>query len=400
MSEHPTTLPKILALPPGRYYYGDGLCLVAAVGKVHTNYGTKIGTNPRWIYRFTSPTTKRVTETSIGSIFNWTYGAARTEAMRLQFLVAKGQDPVQAKRQERAAQTTFGEACDRWIANHQSLWSESQKRNAELLLKKHGKVLLNKAVNSIDDDVVEQAIRPLWATAPKQARRTLEMWARVFGFAKKKKMRAGDNPATWKDNLDQVFPRPPKGGNHASLPYPELPDFFKRLRIRRGTSAAALEFCIITATRSSETREMVWSEIDFANRVWTIPAERTKRKDKEHRVPLSDRAIALLNQQRDWQKEYGGSQFVFQGRFGGTCMDDKSMRVLLQRDMAVPVTVHGFRATFKTWALEQTDYAEQLVELSLHHKLGNAVTRAYIRGDAVEKRREIMEKWASYCSGS
>jgi integrase len=394
MRKHPITQARILALPAGRYYYGDGLVLVVKAGKRRISH--------KWVYRYTNPSTKTATETSIGSVQAFTYPEARNESVRLQGLVARGHDPVQVKREQRAAQTTFAEACDGWIENNQASWSESHRHSVDVQLKQHGKVLLTKAVSSIDADIVEEAIKPLWLKAPNQARRALAMWARVFAYAKQKKMHSGDNPAEWKNNLDCVFPKQGKNdkGHFSSLPYAELQDFIHRLHVRqnRGTASIALEFTILTATRSGETMGAVWSEFDLENKIWIIPAERMKTKEK-HRVPLCGRAMELLARQKEWQREYigGNSEFVFQGRDGKTRMDEKSMRVILG-NMDVPVTVHGFRATFKSWATEQTEFSWEVIELCLAHKVGTAVARAYLRGDALEKRREIMEEWALFCS--
>ena len=393
MKKLPTSQRQILALPPGRYYYGDGLVLVVTAGKRRISH--------KWVYRYTNPSTKTATETSIGVVQAFTYPEARSKSVRLLGLVARGHNPVQVKREQRAAQTTFAEACDGWVENNQASWSESHRHSIGVQLKQHGKVLLTKAVSSINSDIVEEAIKPLWLKAPNQARRTLAMWARVFAYAKQKKMRGGDNPAAWRDNLDRVFPKQGKKGHFSSLPYAELPDFIRRLHVRqnRGTAASALEFTILTATRSGETMGAVWSEFDLENKIWTIPGERMKTKEK-HRIPLCDRAMELLARQKEWQREYtGNSEFVFQGRDGKTRMDEKSMRVILG-NMDVPVTVHGFRATFKSWATEQTEFSWEVIELCLAHKVGTAVARAYLRGDALEKRREIMAQWSSYCAGS
>jgi integrase len=390
------TVRQINALTPGdRIHLGDNLSLAM-----------KPNRKCKWIFRYTRPKgvvvkncrskkNNRMNETTIGPYPAFSYSEARAEAVRLRGLVAKGIDPVAQKREQRAAQTTFGEVADGWIENNQGSWSDSMKRNVNLRIKTHGKVLLNKAISSIDTDTVEAAIKPLWAKAPKQARGTLRIWAKVFGYAKQKKL-ISDNPAAWKDNLEHVFPKLSKKDkkNFASMPYAELPDFVRRLRIRqsRGVSAACLEFCILTATRSGETMGAQWSEFDLENKTWSIPAERMKVKGA-HRVPLNERCMEILSRQR----EYRTSEYVFSG-YNRAQLDEKAMRVLL-RTMGVRVTVHGFRATFKSWATEQTDYAWELIELCLSHKVGTVVARAYLRGDALEKRRPLMEEWALYCAG-
>jgi integrase len=184
------------------------------------------------------------------------------------------------------------------------------------------------------------------------------------------------------------------------MPYVDVPEFIKRLRIRqtRATSAVALEFLILTATRSGEVLGAQWSEFDLEKRIWTIPATRMKTK-REHRVPLSDRAMELLVR----QKEYSTSdQYVFTGyntKYNRVRLDNKSMRMLLWT-MGVQVTVHGFRSSFRSWSAEQTHFDFYLLELCLAHAVGSEVVRAYLRGDALEKRRVIMEAWAQYVNGS
>jgi integrase len=220
----------------------------------------------------------------------------------------------------------------------------------------------------------------------------------VFAYAKNKKLRTGDNPASWREYHKHRFHDPKDKKHLKSMPYDEVPELMRRLRIRqqRGTAAVALEFLILTATRTSETLKAQWSEFDLENRVWSIPPERLKRKEREagreyHRIPLCDRAMELLA----IQKEYSTSEhFVFTG-YNRVALDDKAMRVLL-RSMGVRVTVHGFRASFKTWATEK-GHDWHLTEICLDHKVGTEVAQAYLRGDALEKRRPLMEEWASFC---
>jgi integrase len=271
-------------------------------------------------------------------------------------MVAKGQDPVQVARQERASRITFAEACDSWIETQKSSWSKGQMRNVELLLKKHGKSLATKSVSHIDSNMVEDAIRPLWAKSPKQAQRTSAMWARVFDYAKHKKICTGDNPAAWEGNLSYEFPKckDTNRKHHAAMPYKQVPEFIRELRQRQNGSVAAvaLEFCILTATRSCEIRGMEWPELgDLEKRVWTIPAERMK-PGREHTVPLSDRPLELLKR----RKEHAVGQHVFSAHRRDTPLDEKSMRQIL-RKMGFKVTVHGFRSSFRDWAGDETDYA-------------------------------------------
>jgi integrase len=315
----------------------------------------------------------------------------------MQVLIAKGQDPVHLKREERAKQITFEQACDAWTEAGQAAWSKSQHRNMHLRLKVHGKMLLAKSVAHIDAAIVEAAIKPLMTTHPKQARRTLMVWTLVFGFAIHKKWRHDTNPAVWKGNMAIAFHGasniPSK--NFAAMDYQKVPAFIHRLRQSRYASSAALECVILTACRTGEVREMQWSEIDWDKRTWIIPAQRMKTR-QEHVVPLCNRVLELLRRE---QEHASGSPYVFLGRYRNGPLDNKTMLRLLN-DMGETVTVHGFRSSFRSWAQEQTTFDFYAVEMCLSHSVGSAVTRAYLRGNAIDKRREIMTAWASYCGSA
>jgi integrase len=309
-------------------------------------------------------------------------------------LIAKGIDPVLQKRQERADQTPWHEACDAWVAAGQASWSKSQMRNMHLRLRIHGKALASKSVAHIDAAMVEAAIKPLMRDYPKQGRRTLAVWARVFAFAEHKQWRRGDNPAVWKNNMAFAFHGANKlpSKNFAAMNYQAVRPFIQRLRQMRCTGAAALECTILTASRTGEVRGMRWNEINLEQRTWTIPAERMKTRT-EHVIPLSDRVLELLRRE---QERYNGSQFVFLGRYRTGPLDNKTMLRLLN-DMGEDVTTHGFRSSFKTWGLEQ-GHRWDVVELCLGHKVGSKVAQAYLRGTAIQERRIVMAAWAEHCA--
>jgi integrase len=376
----------IQAAPPGRIYYGDNLVLIVRSGGTRT-----------WTYRYTSPVTHRVTETSIGEFPAFSYASARKAAVKLQMTVAQGQDPVHLKRQERASQITWAEACDAWVAVGQASWSYAQKRNIDLRLNVHGKALASKSVAHIDAALIEATIRPLMKAFPKQARRTLAVWARVFAFAEHKRWRRGDNPAVWKNNMAFAFHGannlPSK--NYAGMSYQQVPGFLQRLRQMRCTSAVALECIILTACRTSEIRCMAWQEIDWEQRTLTIPAHRMKTRT-EHIIPLGDRVLELLRRE---QEHANGSPYVFLGRNRTDHLNEKSIRVLLKVMGERSVTVHGFRSSFRTWASNETTFDFFALELCLSHSVGSAVAQAYLRGNAIAKRRAILEAWSAYCEG-
>jgi integrase len=374
----------------------------AKPGRTHTGTpGLYLHVSPdqkvrRWIFRYTSPVTRRPNETGFGLWPVVTLADAKNRALELQRQIAKGVDPVQAKRAERNAGTTFAEAADDFIHTHTPSWGASQLYNAKHLLHGHGRTLSNVPVSAITPTMMQTALAPLWARAPEQARRTLKLWERVFDYAKAKEYRTGENPAAWKANMEYRFPRRRATDykHFDAMPYEQVPAFITALRQKQKyASAVALGFLILTATRAGEVRNMQWSEIDWEQKLWVIPATRTKTA-KQHRVPLSDRAVQLLVMQK---QRSTGADFVFTG-YSQAPLAPEAMRLFL-RNMKVPVTVHGFRTSFRNWGAEQTDFDFYLLEMCLAHAVGNAVTRAYLRGDGLEKRREIMEAWAEYCSG-
>src|SRR5262249_44510303 len=206
------------------------------------------------------------------------------------------------------------------------------------------------------------------------------------------------NPARWRGHLEHIFPERPKTNNnhYPSLPFKDVPEIIQRLRLRqeKGTSAAALEFQILCACRPGEVRNMKWSEIDWGNRIWTLPPERTKQ-NRRHRVPLSERCIEILA----LQNEYRTNDFVFTG-YKGEALDEKAMGELSRR-MDLPIrATHGFRASFRNWAFH-TRQGRDLAELSLGHLVAeNRTEGAYLTTDGLDERRPIMEAWSAYCDGS
>ena len=241
---------------------------------------------------------------------------------------------------------------------------------------------------------------PLWATAPTQARRSCAMWSALFTYARAKHLYSGTNPAAWHDTQKHLSPSQPKNGekHFAAMPYAQIPNFLRSLRVRQQASAAqALEFLILTATRTSETLKARWDEFDLPNRTWTIPSERMGKSGKQHIVPLSDRAMALLNLRHQYS---GGTPFVFTGYKRQQPLCEKALLEFLRRMGVAKATasVHGFRSAFTDWAGDETEFHDVTIEMCVAHQPGNAVKKAYRRLTAVEKRREIMSAWSDYCA--
>ena len=237
-------------------------------------------------------------------------------------------------------------------------------------------------------------LEPIWTTTPETASRTRQRIEAVLNWATARGYRAGDNPARWRGHLDKLLPKPRKlkrVQHHPALPYADLPQFMAELRGNNSVNARALEFTILTASRTGEVINASWNEIDLRAKTWTIPAERMKA-GKEHKVPLCDRALAILSslpRERD-------NPFVFIGGDTGKPLRSVAMLEVLKA-MRPDLTVHGFRSSFRDWASEQTNHPREAAEAALAHTIPNAVERAYRRGDLFERRRRLMAEWSRYC---
>jgi integrase len=239
-------------------------------------------------------------------------------------------------------------------------------------------------------------LRPLWTKTPKTARRVREKIEAVLDYAAVHGLRQGDNPARWRGCLEHLLPaNTTGGGNHPALPYKEVSDFYAKLRAREGVLYRALEFAILTAARSGEVRGARWSEIDFDENMWTIPAARMKAKSA-HEIPLSPRAVEILRE----MEAFRDGDLVFPGGGKGGEIASQSLGALLDRmGLKGRASVHGFRSTFRDWAGDRTDSPREVAEAALAHRVGNVVEQAYRRGSALEKRRELMSTWEIYLRG-
>lgn len=374
---------EIQAMAPGRLYLGHGLVLI------------KNETSTRWVFRYTSPLTKRVTETSIGPWPEYGYSSARQVANDLLVMVAKGQDPVQEARLQEASKITFAECCEGWS----KILSASLQPDAKLVLK-HCASLSTIAVRKIDADMIDNALADLLKRHPLQARRMRAFLESLFDHAKAKGYRnkGDDNPADRKIFRHRwgLLPKRPKN-HYPSLPYDEVPEFVRRLRLRqvKGTAALALEFVILHGSRPNEVLGMNWSEFHKDQKLWIVPAERMKNRE-EHRVPLSDRAMQILAVQYEFRK----SDFVFTGR-KNVALDEKSLRELMySMGMKGIASPHGFRRSFRTWGRKIKKFDFDELERSLAHKVLTPVQQAYFQDDLLDERRPIMTEWANYIDGN
>ena len=240
-------------------------------------------------------------------------------------------------------------------------------------------------------------LQPIWTGKPETASRLRGRIERVLDAAKAQGYRSGENPARWRGHLDHLLPRPAKlsRGHHKAMRFEDVSDFVLKLRQRQSMAALALEFLIYTAARSGEVRRAMWSELDLEARLWVIPAARMKA-GRMHRVPLTDRPLEILARLRP----LAGSESetpVFPSSNGKT-LSDAAFSALLTRmgGAGRAFTPHGFRSSFRDWAGELTDFPRELAETALAHVVGDATERAYRRGDALEKRRTMMDAWAAY----
>lgn len=332
-------------------------------------------------------------------------GPARERARLAKQQFEEGINPKVRKREiaselqaKAASLKTFKEVSTAYIAAHGESWKNEKHRSQwtnTLDTYVHPKIgdLL---VKDIGQEHVLSVLEPIWKEKNETASRIRGRVESVLDFAKVRGYRAGDNPAAWKGHLDKLLPAPSKIAkvtHHRALAFTEMKDFMARLRQREGVSPRALEFAILCAARSGEVRGARWPEIDFQSEVWTVPGERMKA-GKEHRVPLSRAAVDLLKS----LPRVPDSQFVFPGRLGGPLSDMSLSKVT--RDMGVDAVPHGFRSTFRDWVGDATSHPPDLAEAALAHVLENKTEAAYRRGDALQKRRLLMDDWAKHCSTS
>jgi integrase len=348
----------------------------------------------------------RSREMGLGSFATVSLAEARDRALECRKLREKEIDPIEAREaarreaaHERAKFLKFKDAAEAYIAAHRVAW-KSDKHAAQWLatLKAYAYPIVGDLpVQLIDITVVMKVIEPLWSKKPETASRLRGRIEAVLDWATVRGYRQGDNPARWRGHLEQLLParaKVRKVKHHSALPYAEVPAFLAKLREQDGMGARALEFTILTAARTSESTGARRAEIDMKNKLWTVPADRMKA-DKEHRVPLSDRALAILSEVN--ATDGNQDSFVFPGRNLEQPLSNMAMLKVLQRMGRSDLTVHGFRSTFRDWAAEKTKFPNEVIEMALAHSVGDKVEAAYRRGDLFEKRQVLMRTWTDYC---
>jgi integrase len=339
----------------------------------------------------------------IGSLQSVTLAVARQKAADARKLREQGMDPIAARNESRAAAAkatassmTFDAAAAAYIAAHRSAWGNAKHvAQWSSTLETYASPVFGKVgVRDIDTALVLKVLEPMWGKKTETAYRVRGRIENILDWAKARGMRDGENPARWRGHLDHLLPARSNVqivAHHAALPYDELPAFLKQLREREGVSARALEFTILTAARTGEAIAATMGELNRKDRVWVIPADRTKG-GKEHRVPLTDRSLEIVDELAPLR---GQSEYLFPGTRGG--LSNRTMLDQLERMNRTDLTVHGFRSTFRDWAAERTNFSSEVIEMALAHAIGNKVEAAYRRGDLFEKRRRLMDAWAEYC---
>lgn len=387
------TVREVAALKtPGRHADGGGLYLRIAPSGARS-----------WAFMYV--TAGKRTELGLGSASALTLAMARKIAAEMREAAALGGDPREVLAPAEGVPpagedkpVTFGTFADEYIGTIEDGWkSEVHRKQWRNSLRDHAAALDALPIEAIDTDTVLQVLRPIRLTKAETAKRVRGRIERILDAAKVRGLRPRDsvNPAAWRGHLALLLPSQSKveRGHHAALPYPEAPSFFAKLQSRQANAARCLEFTILTAGRSGEALGSVWAEIDLEAQTWTVPAARMKA-GQEHVVPLTSAAINVLK--AVMPQEARPSDHVF--AVNGASRSNMAMAMLLRRMGYGHVTTHGFRSTFRDWAGDKTTFPREVIEQALAHTIQNKAERAYRRGTALERRRELMDAWANYLS--
>jgi integrase len=395
---------------PGMYADGDGLYLQVTRG------------GASWVFRYMLKGRSR--EMGLGPLALYGLQEARAKALDMRRLRHEGIDPIEARRAaqaqarlDAARAITFKQCAEAFIkahragwrnAKHAAQWEATLATYAEpiigaLPVQGVDTALVMKVLEQEVDDAPNRAAGALWTVRPETASRLRGRIEAILDWGRVRGHRAGENPARWRGHLDKLLPtraKVHKVEHHAALPYDQLAGFMARLREQDGIAARALEFAILTAARTGEVIGARWCEIDTIGKVWTLPTQRMKA-DREHRVPLSDRALAILQEMAPLRQSIDGREgdgFVFPGGRRGRALSNMAFLMLLRRLNRGDLTAHGFRSTFRDWAAERTTFPSEVAEMALAHAVGDKVEAANRRGDLFERRRRMMTAWATFCT--
>lgn len=384
------------AKSPGLHYDGDGLYLKVAIG-------TDGLPNKSWIVRLYLPG-GRVRDMGLGRADRVSLAEARDAAEAARRAAREGADPVALRKEERGRLVatlenarTFKDCSERFLEMQERRWSNPKHRQQwrNTLSTYAYPILGDLRVEAIDTSLVLRVLEPIWLEKPETASRLRARIERILYWAQTRGYRSGDNPARWRGHLDHALPAGTARAarHHPAMPYAEVPAFFRDLKQRRGIAPRALEFAILTAARTGEVIGATWSEIDLEKQMWRVPAARMKAK-REHRVPLSPQAVALL---QSVQLDRKPADYVFRGWKQGTALTNGALLATLEKMGRSDVTTHGFRSSFRDWVSDETDFPKELAEAALAHIIGDKTEAAYRRGDAYAKRAHMMNAWANHC---
>jgi integrase len=355
-----------------------------------------------WLFRFKID--KKPRQMGLGSLDEVTLAQARELADNARRRAREGFDPLEERRAaklsaraDRTRAMTFKQAAEAYIAAHRAGWTNAKHSNQwpQSLDAYVFPIIGDLHVAAVDLSLVLKVIEPIWPTKTATANRVRGRIEAVLDWATTRGLRHGDNPARWRGHLENVLPRKTKVApveHHEALAYAQIGAFMAELRRQENSAAPALEFMILTATRTSEARLARWNEFALPARIWTIPPQRMKSA-REHRIPLSARAMEILER----MAAVSQNAFVFPGRQGGA-LADNGMLLLAKKIGGPRMTGHGFRSTFRDWCAERSSFPHEVAEMALGHAVGDAVERAYRRGDLFEKRRQLADAWARYCA--
>jgi integrase len=405
---------QVKSLPAGRHTDGGGLQLLVKKTRARS-----------WVFRFMLDGKSR--DIGLGAASGpdaISLAQARDAAIDLRRLVQSGIDPLQERARMDAesetkaqaahiAEITFRASAKAYIAAHSDSWKNAKHRAQwpSTLENYVYPIMGDLPVADISTEHVMAVIEPIWKTKPETASRVRGRIETILDAAKARGYRQGENPARWRGHIALMLPARTRlsRGKHPALPYDEVNSFIPDLQSRDAMAALALEFTILTAVRSGEAIGATWNEVDLSKAIWTIPAERMKA-GKEHRVPLCNRAIEILETTKAL-----GSEYLFAGAKGGK-LSNMAMAMMIRRmhDAKIKAgqkgyidpkqnriaTCHGFRSSFRDWAAESTGYSHEVCEMALAHAISNQSEAAYRRGDLFEKRRKLMDAWAGYCANS
>jgi integrase len=375
---------------PGVYPDGNGLYLQVSKS------GSK-----SWFYRYERGGKQH--KYGLGSYIAVPLDMARKKAQECRAMLDEGIDPIQHKREQEAELRlqsargmTFEECAHAYIEAHKAGWKnrkhESQWRNT---LKTYAYPKIGGlSVQDVDVPMVMQVLEPIWYDKTETASRVRQRIENILDWAKVRGYRSGENPALWRGHLDKLLPKRSKVQkvrHFNAMPYADVPDYYRQLRQKDTVAARALAFVILTATRNGEARGVRWDELDLRHKVLNIPAERMKA-ERPHRIPLSDEAMAIIEQMKSDQQ----GEFVFPGQRNGKPVSEAALLKLLKQTHPT-LTIHGFRSSFRDWCAEMTNFPREVAEAALAHTLKDKTEAAYQRGDMFEKRRKLMEAWSGHC---